>query len=199
VRTLRLTGHDLTLEDLAAVAEKRVRVVLAPSARRALGASRRVVEGAIRRGERVYGLTTGFGKFADVAISPEEIETLQRNLIRSHSAGVGEPLPDGYVRAMMALRANALARGFSGIRAATVQTLLDMLAANVLPVIPRQGSVGASGDLAPLAHLALALIGEGEVRRRGRPMPAKKALAAARIRPVTLAAKRGWRSSTASR
>ena len=191
MRTLRLTGHDLTLEDLAAVAEKRVRVVLAPSARRALGASRRVVERAIRRGERVYGLTTGFGKFADVAISPEEIETLQRNLIRSHSAGVGDPLPDGYVRAMMALRANALARGFSGIRAATVQTLLDMLAADVLPVIPRQGSVGASGDLAPLAHLALALSGEGEVRRRGRPMPAKKALAAARIRPVTLAAKEG--------
>jgi histidine ammonia-lyase len=191
VRTLRLTGRDLALEDLAAVAERRVLVALAPSARRAMAASRRVVERAIRRGDRVYGLTTGFGKFADVAISRGQIETLQRNLIRSHAAGVGEPLPDGYVRAMMALRANALARGFSGIRVAAVETLLEMLAADVLPVIPRQGSVGASGDLAPLAHLALGLMGEGEVRRRGRVLPARRALAAARIRPVTLEAKEG--------
>ena len=191
MRTIRLTGRDLTLEDLADVAGRRVRVALAPSARRAMAASRRVVEKAIRSGERAYGVNTGFGKFADVAISPEEIETLQRNLVRSHAAGVGEPLPDGAVRATMALRANALARGFSGIRVATVETLLAMLAADLLPIIPRQGSVGASGDLAPLSHLALALIGEGMVRRRGRALPARRALAAARIRPVTLAAKEG--------
>jgi histidine ammonia-lyase len=191
VRIIRLSGKDLALEDLAAVAAGRVRVTLAPSARRAIGASRRVVERAIRRGDRVYGLTTGFGKFSDVAISADQIETLQRNLIRSHAAGVGEPLPDAHVRAMMVLRANALARGFSGIRVSTVETLLAMLAADVLPRIPRQGSVGASGDLAPLAHLALALIGEGDVRRKGRVQTARRALASARIRPVTLAAKEG--------
>ncbi len=191
MRTLRLTGRDLTLEDLRSVSQRQVRVVLAPAARRSIAASRRVVERAVRRKDRVYGLTTGFGKFADVAISAEEIETLQRNLIRSHTAGVGEPLSDPAVRAMMALRVNALACGFSGVRVATVEALLDMLAADLLPVVPQQGSVGASGDLAPLAHLALALIGEGEVRRRGRRLPARRALAAARLRPVVLGAKEG--------
>jgi histidine ammonia-lyase len=156
-----------------------------------MAASRRIVERAVRGKKRVYGVTTGFGKFADVAISTDEIEILQRNLIRSHAAGVGEPLPDGAVRAMMALRANALARGLSGVKVSTVETLLAMLAADLLPVVPQQGSVGASGDLAPLAHLALALIGEGEVRRRGRRIPARRALAAARIAPVTLGAKEG--------
>jgi histidine ammonia-lyase len=191
MRILRLTGRDLTLADLRDVAEREARVQLAPAARRAMRASRRVVERAVRRRERVYGLTTGFGKFAEVAISPEEIEQLQKNLIRSHAAGVGEPLPDGAVRVMMALRANALARGFSGVRVSTVETLLEMLAADLLPVVPRKGSVGASGDLAPLAHLALALIGEGEVRRRGRRLPARRALASARIAPVALGAKEG--------
>ncbi len=173
------------------MADRRARPTFAPVARRAIAASRRVVERAVRRHERVYGLTTGFGKFADVAISTEEIELLQRNLIRSHTAGVGEPLPDRAVRAMMVLRANALARGFSGVRVATVETLLSMLAADLLPIVPQQGSVGASGDLAPLAHLALALMGEGEVRHRGRRLPARRALAAARLRPVVLGAKEG--------
>jgi len=191
MRVLRLTGRHLTLEDLRAVSRREVRVALSPSARRAINASRRVVERAVRRGDRVYGLTTGFGNFADVAISPEEIEILQRNLIRSHTAGVGRPLPDSVVRAMIALRVNALARGFSGVRASTVETLLAMLAGDVLPVVPQQGSVGASGDLAPLAHLALALIGEGDVRRHGRRIPARRALAAIHRRPVVLAAKEG--------
>ncbi len=191
MRILRLTGKDLTLADLRAVADRRARVTLAPSARRAIRASRRVVERAVRRKQRVYGLTTGFGKFADVAISIGEIETLQRNLIRSHTAGVGEALSDGIVRAMMALRANALARGCSGVRVETVETLLAMLAADLLPIIPEKGSVGASGDLAPLAHLTLGLMGEGEVRRRGRRVGARRALAAARIRPVVLGAKEG--------
>jgi histidine ammonia-lyase len=126
-----------------------------------------------------------------VAIPPDQIADLQRNLIRSHAAGVGPPLEAPAVRAMMLLRANALARGNSGIRVATVETLLAMLAADVLPVVPSQGSVGASGDLAPLSHLALAMIGEGSVTRRGRQGPAARALRAARLRPVTLAAKEG--------
>jgi histidine ammonia-lyase len=191
VKILKLTGNRLTLDDLAAVAAGGIRVSLAPTAKRAMAASRRVVERAVRRGARVYGVTTGFGKFADVAIPRGEIEALQRNLVRSHSAGVGGPLPDEAVRAMMVLRANALACGNSGIRVATVETLLAMLAADILPVIPAQGSVGASGDLAPLAHLALALIGEGRVRIRGRETGAARALARAGIRPVALAAKEG--------
>ena len=191
MRTIRLTGRGLTLADISDVADRRARVVISPAARRAMAASRNVVERALRRGARVYGLTTGFGNFADVTISPAEIEVLQRNLVRSHAAGVGELLPDRAVRAMMVLRANALARGFSGIRPATVATLVAMLTADLLPPVPSQGSVGASGDLAPLAHLALALMGEGDLIRGGRRVPARKALAAARIRPVTLGAKEG--------
>ncbi len=191
MRIIRLDGRTLALDDLTAVARRAVRVTLAPSARKGMAASRRVVDRAVREGARVYGVTTGFGRFADVAIPRDQLETLQRNLIRSHTAGVGRPLEDGPVRAMMALRANALARGNSGIRVATVETLLQMLAADILPVIPSQGSVGASGDLAPLAHLALALIGEGSVRAGGGEQPAARALRRARIRPVVLGAKEG--------
>jgi histidine ammonia-lyase len=191
MRTLRLTGAGLRLEDLVAVARRSAIAALSPAARRAMTASRRVVDRAVRRGDRVYGVTTGFGKFADVAIPPHQIAELQRNLIRSHAAGVGPRLDAPDVRAMMVLRANALARGNSGIRVATVETLLALLAADVLPVVPSQGSVGASGDLAPLAHLALALIGEGRVVVRGREAPAVRALRRARIRPVELAAKEG--------
>ena len=191
MKRLLLSGSDLTLDDLDDVARRRVRVELAPGARRAMAASRRTVERAVARGDRIYGITTGFGRFADVAIPPERLTELQRNLVRSHAAGVGDPLPDGAVRAMMALRANALARGRSGIRVSTVETLLAMLAADVLPVVPEKGSVGASGDLAPLAHLALALTGEGNVRRGGRVVRAAGALADAKIPPVTLEAKEG--------
>jgi histidine ammonia-lyase len=127
----------------------------------------------------VYGVTTGFGKFAEVAVPAGKLEELQRNLVRSHAAGVGPPMTDHAVRAMMVLRANALAKGLSGIRVATVETLLGMLDADLLPIVPQQGSVGASGDLAPLAHLALALLGEGRVRRRGRIVPAARALSEA--------------------
>ena len=132
MKTIALTGDGLTLADLRAVAEKRVGVTLAASARKAMTASRRVVDRAVTRNERVYGLTTGFGKFADVAVSPDEIETLQKNLIRSHSAGVGQPLDDAVVRVMIALRVNALAKGCSGIRPSTVEALLAMLEADVL-------------------------------------------------------------------
>ena len=191
MRILPVDGNGLTLATLRAVADRRVRLTLSPRARRAMQASRRVVDRAIRSGAKVYGVTTGFGKFADVPIPPDQIATLQRNLIRSHAAGVGPPLEDRVVRAMMALRANALARGNSGIRVATVESLLKMLAADILPVVPARGSVGASGDLAPLAHLALALIGEGRVRYRRRLLPARQALRRARIAPVVLAAKEG--------
>jgi len=181
----------MTLSDLGRVARREVRPGLAASARHAMAASRRTIEKAARAGDRVYGVTTGFGKFANVAIPADRIRELQRNLVLSHAAGVGSPLPDGAVRAMMALRANALARGESGIRVQTVETLLAMLAADVLPVVPEKGSVGASGDLAPLAHLALALIGEGRVRWKGRLSTARRALRGARIRPVVLEAKEG--------
>jgi histidine ammonia-lyase len=191
VNRLALTGSGLTLARLAEAADRRSRVVLAPSARRAMTASRRTVEKAIARGATVYGVNTGFGNFADVAIAPGQLAELQRNLVRSHSAGVGDPLSDRVVRAMMVLRANALAKGFSGIRVATVESLLRMLDADILPVVPAQGSVGASGDLAPLAHLALALMGEGLVRRRGRVLPAGRALREAGLAPVALAAKEG--------
>jgi histidine ammonia-lyase len=191
MKIIRLSGDSFTLADLVAVANRRARVRLAPQARRAIAGSRRVVDRAVRSGETVYGVTTGFGKFADVAIAPKDLEVLQRNLVRSHAAGVGPALPDPAVRGMMALRANALARGNSGIRVATIETLLAMLAADVLPVVPAQGSVGASGDLAPLSHLALGLMGEGRVRVRGRERGAREALRAARIRPAALAAKEG--------
>jgi histidine ammonia-lyase len=191
MRIIRLDGESLTLDGVAAVADGSARAALSPGARRGMAASRRVVERAVRSGASAYGVTTGFGKFADVAIPRGELEALQRNLVRSHAAGVGTPLEDRAVRAMMVLRANALARGRSGVRIATVETLLAMLVAGVLPVVPSQGSVGASGDLAPLAHLALGLIGEGEATVRGRRGPARDALRRARIRPVSLEAKEG--------
>src|SRR6266545_624337 len=191
MRRLLLDGSRLTLDDLADVAARRVRVVLSPSARRAIATARRTVERVLASGERVYGVNTGFGLFADVAIGPQDMEALQRNLVRSHAAGLGRALPDAVVRAMIVLRANALAKARSGVRVATVETLLGILAADVLPLVPEQGSVGASGDLAPLAHLALALIGEGKVRFRGRTLSAATALRQARIRPVTLGAKEG--------
>ena len=191
LKRLLLTGKDLTLEDLVEVAERRARAVLAPAARRTMAASRRTVERAVARGQRVYGVTTGFGKFADVAVPADKLEELQRNLVRSHAAGVGPAMSDRAVRAMMVLRANALARGLSGIRVSTVEALLGMLEADLLPVVPEQGSVGASGDLAPLAHLALALLGEGRVRRRGRLVPAARALSEAGLAPVAPGAKEG--------
>jgi histidine ammonia-lyase len=191
VRRLLLTGSGFTLDDLHDVARRRVRVSLAPSAKRAMAASRRAVEDAVRKGRTVYGITTGFGRFADVAIPTEKLTELQRNLVRSHAAGVGTPLSDEVVRGMIALRANALAAGLSGVRVSTVERLLAMLEKDVLPIVPEKGSVGASGDLAPLSHLALGLIGEGSVRVGGRVVSASRALAAARIRPVVLQAKEG--------
>src|SRR5256885_585539 len=177
-----LDGHSLTIADVVAVARHGAPVAIAAAARKGIEASRRVVEDAVARGETIYGVNTGFGKLAHVRIPPDRIRALQLNLIRSHASGVGEPLPVEAVRAMMLLRANVLARGTSGVRPALPELIVAMLNRGVHPHVPSQGSVGASGDLAPLARLALAMIGEGADGA---------ALRAGRLRPITLEAKEG--------
>jgi histidine ammonia-lyase len=187
---VEIDGSSLTLEQTAQVADG-AQVTLATSARPRIERARQFVEDIIARGEVVYGLNTGFGALSDVTIPPEKLRELQLNLVRSHSCGVGEPLSERVVRAMMLLRANVLAKGYSGSRVLVIQTLLRMLNARVHPVIPSRGSVGASGDLAPLAHLALAAIGEGEVVFEGKHVPAAEALQSVGIEPLTLEAKEG--------
>ncbi|HEY8393915.1 MAG TPA: aromatic amino acid lyase, partial [Thermaerobacter sp.] len=190
-RQVVLDGRSLTLAAVEAVARHGVPVRLDPGARRRMEASRRRVEQAVAAGEILYGVTTGFGKLADVAIEPSDARRLQENLLRSHAAGVGPPLPAEVVRAMMLLRANALARGFSGVRPVVVERLLDLLNRAVHPVIPSRGSLGASGDLAPLAHLALVLIGRGEAEVAGQRLPGREALARAGLEPLVLEPKEG--------
>jgi histidine ammonia-lyase len=186
-----IDGASLTLEKLETLARGDATAALDPAAAARMRGSRAIVERYLAEGKTVYGVTTGFGVFADVAISAEKSLELQRNLILSHCAGVGEPLAPPIVRAMMALRANALALGFSGIRVEIVELLLRMLREDLVPVIPSQGSVGASGDLAPLAHLAAAMMGVGEARLRGETMPAGKALSRIGASPVVFEAKEG--------
>lgn len=187
-----IDGEHLTVDDVARVAyERGPAPTVAPAAVARMEASRRVVEEAVSEGRVVYGVTTGFGRFADIAIAPDAGRRLQSNLIQSHAAGVGPELPAPVVRAMLLLRANALAKGFSGVRTVVVTRLLDLLAAGVVPVVPGQGSVGASGDLAPLAHLTLVLLGEGEAWYRGERLPGAEALRRAGLSPVTLEAKEG--------
>src|SRR4051812_20005432 len=157
-----LDGSSLTIDQLLAIADDHETVALADAARDRVRASRAVVDRRVQGDTPAYGINTGFGSFADVKIPPDALETLQLNLLRSHAAGLGEPLPVRVVRATMALRANVLAKGFSGIRLETLEALVAMLNHGVHPRVPSRGSVGASGDLAPLAHLALVLIGEGE-------------------------------------
>ncbi len=188
---LLVDGSSLTLDAIGAVAAGRVAVGLAPEARRRVEASRAVVDRVAGGPAAVYGVNTGFGSFADVRIEADALDTLQVNLLRSHAAGVGDPLPVPAVRAMMLLRANVLARGHSGIRATTLDALLALLAAGVHPLVPSRGSVGASGDLAPLAHLALVLIGEGEVLSAQGRQSGRDALAAAGLTPVRLGPKEG--------
>lgn len=184
-------GETITLEQVAAVARDRAAAVLQPAATGRVQAARAIVEQAAASRQAVYGVTTGFGKFADVPISSAETAQLQLNLIVSHAAGVGSPLAEDDVRAAMLLRAHALAIGHSGIRLHTLELLLAMLERGVHPVIPSQGSLGASGDLAPLAHLSLVLIGLGEACFRGQRMPGAEALARAGLAPVQLEAKEG--------
>jgi histidine ammonia-lyase len=184
-------GESLTIDDVVQVARFGKKVELAVSAIELIKKSRDVVEDAIKEGRTVYGVNTGFGELASVSIGPEDLAKLQVNLIRSHSVGVGEPFPIDVVRGMMLLRANALAKGYSGVRFEVIVTLIDMLNAGVSPVVPQQGSVGASGDLAPLAHMVLVMLGEGEAVYNGERMDGLKALKKAGIKPLPLKAKEG--------
>jgi histidine ammonia-lyase len=186
-----LDGNSLTLDDLVAIAYQNVPVGLTDSARERVRAARAVVDDFAQRDAPTYGINTGFGSFAETRVPPDALAQLQVNLLRSHAAGIGDPLPIPAVRATLALRANVLAKGFSGIRLDTLERLLDLLNKRVHPVVPARGSVGASGDLAPLAHLALVLIGEGAVWLDGVPEPGGAALARAGLQAVTLAPKEG--------
>src|SRR5271167_4205700 len=186
-----LNGDDLTFEQLYRVALHSEQVSLAPAAVERMKSSRAVVDQLVASGATAYGINTGFGKLASVRISPEQVRTLQVNLVRSHCCGVGAPLGEAETRAMMLLRANALAKGLSGVRPLVVDTLCEMLNARVHPVIPSQGSVGASGDLAPLAHLAQVVIGEGRAWFQGEILAGGDALRRAGITPVALEAKEG--------
>lgn len=184
-------GSVLGLERFAAVAEGGRAAVLSPSALRRVAAARRVLERAMASGKPVYGVSTGFGELASVRISRERLAQVQRNLVLSHACGVGEPLSAAEARGILFLRLNELCRGRSGVRPALVRHLARMFSAGIAPLIPSRGSVGASGDLAPQAHMALSVIGEGEVEYRGRRMPARKALAAAGLAPFVLSEKEG--------
>jgi histidine ammonia-lyase len=191
MKTLILDGNSLSIPHVYQCAVNQVPVSLAPSAKKRMSTSRRVVEDWVKKGETVYGVTTGFGELSNVRISAEHIEELQENLIMSHSAGTGDPLPVEVVRAMIVLRLNALAKGFSGIRVETAEFFCKVYNAGIVPIIPSRGSVGSSGDLAPLAHLVLTLIGKGKVFYKNAVMDSAVALKRAGLKPLRLAAKEG--------
>jgi histidine ammonia-lyase len=188
---MQLNGQPLALSEIAAVALGDTLVEVSPSVHPRVLASRKVIENIMARDAVVYGVNTGFGKLADVRIQPDELRELQLNLVRSHACGIGNPLSEPEVRAMILLRANVLVLGFSGVRLEIIEMLCQMLNHRVCPVIPEKGSVGASGDLAPLAHLALSLIGEGESFFQGQRMAGREALRLAGLEPVRLEAKEG--------
>ena len=190
MQALHINGNDLTLEDVREVAVGGRAVLLSPDAREGVDRARAVVDALVASNQVSYAITTGVGKLSDVRIAGDQIRELQVNLVRSHAVGVGDPLSAAEVRAMMLLRANSLAKGHSGIRAVVIDTLCEMLNRKVTPFVPSQGSVGASGDLAPLAHLALVLIGEGEcLDEKGARVPGAEVLRAAGIKPLVLEAK----------
>ncbi len=194
MRTIKLDGESLTIDDVVAVARAApgtVSLRLTPDARHKVRRAREAVEGFVARGDVIYGITTGFGAFKDKVIPPNQVRQLQRNIIMSHAVGVGEPFLAEVVRAMMLVRVNALAKGHSGIRLKTLEMLLAMMERGLHPIVPKQGSLGASGDLAPLAHMALVLIGEGEAEVEGKRLPGREALCRAGLEPITLEAKEG--------
>jgi histidine ammonia-lyase len=188
-RPIALTGESLTVSDVWTVAVEGADVALADSARGRMAAARELVDGV--KGEHTYGVNTGFGKFVSAHIPDELADELQLRLLRSHACGVGEPYSDDVVRAAMLLRANTLAKGFSGAHISTVELLIECLNRGVLPHVPARGSVGASGDLAPLAHLALPLVGEGQATVRGEFLPGADALRAVGLEPIRLVSKEG--------
>ncbi len=187
--SLLINGNDLTLEDLRQVVWQRRPVGITEAARDKVAAARAVVDKLVQENRLAYAITTGVGKLSDVRIDADQNRKLQINLVRSHSVGTGEPLSQEETRAMMLLRANSLAKGFSGVRTDVINMLCEMLNRGVHPVVPSQGSVGASGDLAPLAHLALALIGEGEAVFENQRSSGAEALRRARLEPLMLEAK----------
>ena len=189
--SLTLQPGQMTLTDLRKIWRDAIPLALAPSAYEAINTSAATIHKIVERGAPAYGINTGFGKLAKTHIPNDQLEELQRNLILSHSVGSGELIADEVVRLILAMKIGSLARGYSGIRASVIDTMIAMYNAGVMPCIPSKGSVGASGDLAPLSHMTLAMMGEGDARVEGRIVPARQALAAAGIEPVTLAAKEG--------
>lgn len=186
-----LTGQSLTLREMDSILFNREKVSASDDSYKRVDESRKAVEQIVKDNRIIYGITTGFGKFSDVLIDPKDVEELQLNLIHSHACGVGEPFPEHVSRAMLVLRANALLKGYSGVRRVVVDSLLQFVNAEIHPVVPQQGSLGASGDLAPLSHLVLALLGEGEVFYKGKRTKALTAMTAEGISPITLTAKEG--------
>ncbi len=191
MRGVELTGQPLSLDEIARVAHGGEQIHIGAAAHERVRASRKIIDDIVSNGAVVYGVSTGFGKLADVHVPPSELRQLQLNLVRSHSCGIGDPLSAAEVRAMILLRANVLALGLSGIRLEVIERLCELNNRGVVPVVPEKGSVGASGDLAPLAHLSLTLIGEGEAFYQGQRLPSGEALKKAGLKPVVLEAKEG--------
>jgi len=186
---MQLDGETLSLKEVEAFLEgdahgRRVPITVAPGSRARVEKCRAAIERILAEGQTVYGVNTGFGRLADVSIPPHDIRALQVNLVRSHAAGVGEPFPPDVVRLALLLRANTLAKGYSGVRTQTLDAVVAAVNAGFVPRVPERGSVGASGDLAPLAHMALALMGEGEALEGARAVPAGEALLRAGLEPL---------------
>ena len=188
---VHIHGEKLTIEDVIKVARESIRVKIPEQVKSRVNESRKVLEKLVKENNVIYAVNTGFGALSNTRILPQEVKQLQINLIRSHSAGVGKPLNTEIVRALMLLRANTLAKGYSGIRVETLATLVEMLNKNVHPIIPSKGSVGASGDLAPLSHMVLVLMGEGKAEFKGKVMSGKEAMTEAGIKPIQLEFKEG--------
>ncbi|MBT1248300.1 MULTISPECIES: histidine ammonia-lyase [unclassified Thermosipho (in: thermotogales)] len=186
-----INGNSLTIEDVHKVSRKYEQVLLDDKAKKNVELSRKKVEEILGKNKPVYGVNTGFGALVNVRISKEELEDLQKNIVLSHSAGIGEPLDYDIVRAMMLLRANSLAKGFSGVRVSVIEKLIEFLNKDVVPYVPEKGSVGASGDLAPLSHISMALIGEGYVLKNGKKVKTREILKEKNITPLTLKEKEG--------
>ena len=188
---IQINGNDLTLEQIVKVARKGYKVELTKEAEERVLKSRSIVDEIVDTNKVIYGITTGFGKFSDVTISGEDCKRLQRNLIISHACGTGRSFSNEIVKTIMLLRANALAKGYSGIRLSTLKTLIEMINKNINPIIPEKGSLGASGDLAPLSHMVLPMLGEGEAEFNGKILPGKEAMLKAGLEIVELTAKEG--------